>query len=533
MRIKLLVFSCLVFCASPVFAATYYSDSSLASNCAGGSGTSYRVSERDCAGSDGTRAYTTIQAAVDVATSPGDIVLVRGGTYTSFATKASGSGDADNQRIIVRAYPAETANVTHASATRVRVNTHAYITIEGLTIYGVAESSQGFVVVEGGAHYAKILNNRIYASTDHAGPGINFKTQSGVAPNYGLVEGNEIGPLYYPAVTVLGDHHVVKDNHIHDIWHDVFRSFGTGAIFDGNLVEDIYDDGRTHVDLYQTYIVSGSDRDVRDVVIKNNIFKNANAQPMMIKCSNINLDYTISGIQFINNVFYNVQQQGFIYGDNVSFLHNTFINSASKAGRVIYWRHDSTPAGCHGQDGVVKGNIFIGCGQTAATGGFYGNEVDCPLTADYNYVTQGKAQGFIAKTDFSEANGISGGDPLFVDFDNLDFRLTENSPAVDHITATLGVDYDLLGVSRPQGIGYDVGAYEYNFGDPPLEPTCSPSRRDLCTIDDCATTGEGYWYGGVCNATPESTPGTRKRPTMQGRGIRTLTSGTIIFGTVE
>ena len=52
-------------------------------------------------------------------------------------------------------------------------------------------------------------------------------------------------------------------------------------------------------------------------------------------------------------------------------------------------------------------------------------------------------------------------DPLFVDAANDDLRLTATSPCINIGTATGAPSTDILGVARPQGAGYDMGAYEY------------------------------------------------------------------------
>jgi VCBS repeat-containing protein/predicted outer membrane repeat protein len=51
-------------------------------------------------------------------------------------------------------------------------------------------------------------------------------------------------------------------------------------------------------------------------------------------------------------------------------------------------------------------------------------------------------------------------DPLFVDVAGGDYRLQRGSPAVDS-GINVQVVTDMLGVSRPQGTGWDRGAYEY------------------------------------------------------------------------
>ena len=55
------------------------------------------------------------------------------------------------------------------------------------------------------------------------------------------------------------------------------------------------------------------------------------------------------------------------------------------------------------------------------------------------------------------------GNPLFVDANNSNFQLQANSPAID-IGFNLGNlnPYDINGSVRPQGAGYEIGAYEYS-----------------------------------------------------------------------
>ncbi len=49
---------------------------------------------------------------------------------------------------------------------------------------------------------------------------------------------------------------------------------------------------------------------------------------------------------------------------------------------------------------------------------------------------------------------------LFVDPANNNYQLKPGSPAIDKGTALTAVPADILGVTRPQGAGYDIGCYE-------------------------------------------------------------------------
>ncbi|MBI4556314.1 MAG: hypothetical protein HY706_01905 [Candidatus Hydrogenedentes bacterium] len=56
-------------------------------------------------------------------------------------------------------------------------------------------------------------------------------------------------------------------------------------------------------------------------------------------------------------------------------------------------------------------------------------------------------------------------DPLLVDPQNGDVRLRAESPCIDAGTAEGAPETDIRGVARPQGAGFDMGAYEYQPSD--------------------------------------------------------------------
>ncbi len=52
-------------------------------------------------------------------------------------------------------------------------------------------------------------------------------------------------------------------------------------------------------------------------------------------------------------------------------------------------------------------------------------------------------------------------DPLFIEHYSDDYRLSQNSPAIDKGSSDQAPRFDLLGNRRPMGKSYDIGAYEY------------------------------------------------------------------------
>ena len=79
---------------------------------------------------------------------------------------------------------------------------------------------------------------------------------------------------------------------------------------------------------------------------------------------------------------------------------------------------------------------------------------------------------------------IIGIDPCFVDPVNNDFHLLPNSPAID-MGAEVSFRYDLDGKLRPNGMGFDIGAYEFygvKANTPPIVTVTSPSANSAYTV---------------------------------------------------
>jgi hypothetical protein len=75
------------------------------------------------------------------------------------------------------------------------------------------------------------------------------------------------------------------------------------------------------------------------------------------------------------------------------------------------------------------------------------------------------------------------------------FGLQAGSPAVDAGSSSYGAAFDFVGASRPQGAGYDIGAYEYQTTPEP--PTGSPTNAIFFSGAEMGTLGEWYASSGA------------------------------------
>lgn len=113
-------------------------------------------------------------------------------------------------------------------------------------------------------------------------------------------------------------------------------------------------------------------------------------------------------------------------GDNIQFYNNTIVGNGTFGLRL----NDPPPTITNA---IVQNNIA------------------------YNHSTNFYDGG----TNTTASNNLfDGTNPLFVDLANKDFHLQASSPGIDAGTTIAVVTTDLDGIPRPQGIAYDIGAYE-------------------------------------------------------------------------
>lgn len=184
---------------------------------------------------------------------------------------------------------------------------------------------------------------------------------------------------------------------------------------------------------------------VQNFIFRNNIVYN-NAQPTMQRAA-IDFSAPNSGggdagnavAKFYNNVFYNQDgQPTFSLTDStatgVEFKNNIIMNSSSGYD-LVYAANPSNIS--------FSNNLY------------YGNAGNFTIGGTARSIAQWLASGLDP--------GAVNSDPIFLDSGGADFRVPQNSSAVD-AGATVDARYDYLGGSRPKGASFDIGAYEYDSG---------------------------------------------------------------------
>jgi len=132
----------------------------------------------------------------------------------------------------------------------------------------------------------------------------------------------------------------------------------------------------------------------------------------------------------------------------------------------------------YNQVSTVDSNAFINC---TISGGDYlfnvsrpnntNKMVNCIVTGIQNYKKGSSTLNFTyTYTDFwnntfatPAGTGNSSLNPLFVDAVNGNYQLKTGSPCINAGTSTGAPAFDFNGTARPQGAGYDIGAYEYSI----------------------------------------------------------------------
>ena len=353
-----------------------------------------------------------------------------------------------------------------------------YVTVSGFIIISLVDDiDDGVGIYVPKAGYCRIENNRILYNT-WGGLRLMGSVDEPDATHDCVVHDNIFIRNALFAAEIMGQNHLITNNEVsHSIQHhpcsnstaewldaDAFRFHGSGHIFRGNYIHDMlygpsgFDTtacnlenladlskdfvSDSHTDCFQTY--DGSRIAGHDILFEGN------------RCELPPADqwtdgYGAKAFQGTGNTYNLTFQNNLVVADflslfedgcrNISFLHNTFIGSSSNESQGLKF------IGCYGGN-TVKNNVFYqqqnGVGHILIQ--------NSPVDAGNNCV-------------FREGGRPSRpADPgdLWNIHPRLDsnYQLQPSSPCID-AGLDLGVMTDFNEEQRPQGSGFDIGAFEY------------------------------------------------------------------------
>lgn len=269
---------------------------------------------------------------------------------------------------------------------------------------------------------------------------------------------------------------------------DFIKVHGDGISIADNYCTNLNNgDSGGHVDFFQ--IVPASDI-VRNITIERNWVEgnlgneadDGDAQVAQIASSAFASPY-FTNIVFRNNVFRSVRGALNDSMDGMKVYNNLFYRTPRESIQVTTGGGENGSS--YGTD--FKNNLFYqssGGGTSATLGWYYNAASGNPATnttvlANYNAVAgTNNAAKTVAPPDSEfrwasigqEANGINGGDPLFVSASRGDFRLQSSSSLVEAGTAIADFTTDFLGRDRGDG-NWDIGPFqELGLASPPPSP---------------------------------------------------------------
>lgn len=242
-------------------------------------------------------------------------------------------------------------------------------------------------------------------------------------------------------IAVTGRHVVVRRNLIDGFSADGIRGLGDHGLYEynrvqNNLIDDDFDDN--HDDGFQSWSIGpgGPGRgEVIGVVLRGNVFINATnpANPLRSSMQGIGcfdgffIDWIVENNVVVTDHWHGISFYGM---RNSRVVNNTVIDLAGGTPGPPWILVRAHKDGRPSENVVVRNNL-------AADFTTVGNN----LTVDHNIQFGNAAAHFIA--------------PPF------DLHLRAGSTAIDAGSATQAPPLDADGVSRPQGAGFDLGAYEY------------------------------------------------------------------------
>lgn len=274
----------------------------------------------------------------------------------------------------------------------------------------------------------------------------------GPIPENVTIKNNEVRNLKcndWYAIQVKGNNMIVENNRV------TYAQRGVGILAGGdnvtirnNYVKSASRQGIWFMEAKNSSISNNSVYDCKGTHANGiSVYQNSeNVTVSANKVFNSNIAFTTNdskNINVINNIFDGNDLTGNVFASfggltgTLNVFNNTIINSNSNYAMYI--------SGCGTNNQVTMRNNIIdggGCGD---------HKYNLYTALAWNQELLG--EGELKETDLTK---------IFTDPLNLNYQLLESGSATDRgINLSASFTLDIQGITRPQGSGWDIGAYEY------------------------------------------------------------------------
>jgi hypothetical protein len=377
-----------------------------------------------------TQEFSTIQAAANIAL-PGDTILVYPGNYAGFQITRSGTAAAP---ITFKTAGSVVINQSASTGDGITLSNVNYIVIDG---FQIQNSSQFCIASHNGSPTAPMVGLTIRNNACTGGGTGGFYLSEA---SYSLIENNSIS-------NPVASHGLYLANAGSD-----------NTTIRGNTIHGVHGSDANGIHLNGDKSVGGNGL-ITNVVIENNVVYDVFA-------NGISLDGVQNAV-FRNNLVYSVSRNAFrayrIDGaqgpKNYTIVNNTFVATGDWAIKL------SEDLGGH----TVFNNILL---TSSSSAGSISVQKTSNVRSGYNAVVNrfsSNNNSIIALAQWQQSGNdttsfVTTPAALFVNPGGGNYQLLSTAPAVDKGTASFNKiaapTTDLMGGSRPQGTGFDIGAYE-------------------------------------------------------------------------